>query len=365
MRTLPRPESRRRATALGLVALVATTLVTVAPVRGAGDAVVSGAVAAWRGAFGDAAAGGRAVEARDRRPRSSLGRRPGGGPAAVADARRNSRRWSTEAEGAQRLLLAKLAERGIDVEPLYSFTRTLNGFSAALDDRALAELERIGGVAGVYPVRTVYPASIGTEAVRQPEFAPGAGRRPSVDLPGFDGAGVTVALLDAGVQRGHAALRGRVLPGYDLVRGAGPAAARSMPGEPGRLETHGTRMAGIVAGGGVVGGVAPGARILPLRILGWRRTLDGSYAVLGRGDALVAGLERAVDPDGDGDLRDAAEIALAAVVEPFAAFPDSPESAPSPARRASGRWSWRRPGTTAAQDADSGASAGPGARPTR
>ena len=85
-------------------------------------------------------------------------------------------------------------------------------------------------------------------------------------------------------------------------------------------------MAGIVAGGKLVGGVAPGARILPLRILGWRRTHDGSYAVLGRGDALVAGLERAVDPDGNGDFRDAADIALAAVVEPFAAFSDSPES---------------------------------------
>ena len=87
---------------------------------------------------------------------------------------------------------------------------------------------------------------------------------------------MTVALLDAGVQRGHSTLRGRVLPGYDLLRGAAPAIARSMPGEPGRLETHGTRMAGIVAGGGLVGGVAPGARILSLRILGWRRTQDGS-----------------------------------------------------------------------------------------
>jgi hypothetical protein len=212
------------------------------------------------------------------------------------------------------------------VEPYYSFTRTLNGFSAAVDDRALAELERIGGVTGVYPVRTVYPASIGTETIGGPEFSERGGRRPSVRLPGFDGAGVTVALLDAGVQRGHAALRGRVLPGYDILRGAGPAAARSMPGEPGRRESHGTRMAGILAGGDPVGGVAPGARIVPLRILGWRRTLDGSYAVLGRGDALVAGLERAVDPDRNGDLRDAADIALAAVVEPFAAFSDSPES---------------------------------------
>ena len=325
MRTPPRPEDRRRATALGLVALVATMLVTVAPVRGAGDAVVSGAVAAWRGAFGarpQAAAPSKrmiVVLAAPSVADQVAGLRRSPTPA-------ETRRWSTEAEGAQRLLLAKLAERGIDVEPFYSFTRTVNGFSAALDDRALAELERIGGVAGVYPVRTVYPASIGTESIGQPEFSEHAGRRPSVELPGFDGAGVTVALLDAGVQRGHSALRRRVLAGYDVLRGTAPAVARSMPGEPGRLETHGTRMAGIVAGGKLVGGVAPGARILPLRILGWRRTQDGSYAVLGRGDALMAGLERAVDPDGNGDLRDAAEIALAAVVEPFAAFSDSPES---------------------------------------
>ena len=325
MRTPPRPEDRRRATALGLVALVATMLVTVAPVRGAGDAVVSGAVAAWRGAFGarpQAAAPSKrmiVVLAAPSVADQAAGLRRSPTPA-------ETRRWSTEAEGAQRLLLAKLAERGIDVEPFYSFTRTVNGFSAALDDRALAELERIGGVAGVYPVRTVYPASIGTESIGQPEFSEHAGRRPSVQLPGFDGAGVTVALLDAGVQRGHSALRRRVLAGYDVLRGTAPAVARSMPGEPGRLETHGTRMAGIVAGGKLVGGVAPGARILPLRILGWRRTQDGSYAVLGRGDALVAGLERAVDPDGNGDLRDAADIALAAVVEPFAAFSDSPES---------------------------------------
>jgi minor extracellular serine protease Vpr len=311
--------------ALGLVALVATTLVTVTPVRGAGDVVVSGAVSAWRGAFGSrpqAATPSKrmiVVLAAPSVADQAAGLRRSPTPA-------ETRRWSTEAEGAQRLLLAKLTERGIDVEPFYSFTRTLNGFSASLDDRALAELERIGGVAGVYPVRTVYPASIGAETIGQPEFSERSGRRPSVQLPGFDGAGVTVALLDAGVQRGHAALRGRVLPGYDLVRGTGPAAARSMPGEPGRLETHGTRMAGILAGGDLVGGVAPGARILPLRVLGWHRTRDGSYAVLGRGDALVAGLERAVDPDRNGDLRDAADIALAPVVEPFAAFPDSPES---------------------------------------
>jgi hypothetical protein len=65
---------------------------------------------------------------------------------------------------------------------------------------------------------------------------------------------------------------------------------------------------------------------LPIRVLGWQRTGAGGHAVLGRGDQLIAGLERAVDPDADGDVEDAADVALAAVVEPYAAFQDSPES---------------------------------------
>ena len=137
---------------------------------------------------------------------------------------------------------------------------------------------------------------------------------------------MTVALLDAGVERGHSDLRGRVLPGYDLVDGAAPAVARSKPETQGASRRTERAWPASWRVAELVGGVAPGARILPIRILGWRRTLDGSYAVLGRGDTLVAGLERAVDPDGNGDLRDAADIALAAVVEPYASFPDSPEA---------------------------------------
>ena len=41
---------------------------------------------------------------------------------------------------------------------------------------------------------------------------------------------------------------------------------------------------------------------------------------------MIDGLERAVDPNGDGDTHDAARIALLGVVEPFASFPDSPEA---------------------------------------
>ena len=66
--------------------------------------------------------------------------------------------------------------------------------------------------------------------------------------------------------------------------------------------------------------------MLPIRILGWREAQDGELGIVGSGDVLIAGLERAVDPDGDGDVDDAADIALASVVEPYASFPDSPEA---------------------------------------
>jgi type VII secretion-associated serine protease mycosin len=76
------------------------------------------------------------------------------------------------------------------------------------------------------------------------------------------GAGVIVAVLDSGVDAGHADLAGQVLPGADFVDGT----------TDGRKDFvgHGTTVAGLIAGrersGGVVG-VAPHAKILPVRVL--------------------------------------------------------------------------------------------------
>ena len=86
-------------------------------------------------------------------------------------------------------------------------------------------------------------------------------------------------------------------------------------------------MAGLLVGaGGPAGvtGVAPAATVLPLRVAGWQPDARGDYAVYSRTDQLLAGLERAVDPDGNGDAHDAARIALVPLVEPFAAFTDGP-----------------------------------------
>ena len=235
------------------------------------------------------------------------------------------REWAVEASSDQKTIIAKLALRGAAVDPEYSFTRVLNGFSAALDAGSIAVLERSPEVLGVYPVRITYPASIDVESLGNPP-ALTRGYHPQVSLPPYDGQDVTIALLDTGVDRLHEYLRGHVLSGVDVVGGDPDVSAAPNPDNRSELERHGTQLAGIVVGPGALGGVAPGASIFPVRVAGWQRDASGAYEVYGRTDQLIAGLEHAVDPNGDGDAHDGARIALVGVSAPLAGFADGPEA---------------------------------------
>jgi hypothetical protein len=223
--------------------------------------------------------------------------------------------WTKIATAAQKLLVARLALHGVVVHPDYTFARVLDGFSARLAPNAIPVVERDPDVAGVYPVRIAYPATLAVE--------PASGVGGALVRGGVDGRGVTVAIVDTGVDAGAAPLRGHVLPGVDVVGGAPHARAAVDPADSARVEEHGTEMAGIVAG---AGGVAPGAAILPIRAAGWQPDGSGGWAVYARTDQLIAGIERAVDPNGDGDAHDAARIALVALAAPFAGFADGPEA---------------------------------------
>ncbi|MCM2579841.1 type VII secretion-associated serine protease mycosin [Streptomyces meridianus] len=101
------------------------------------------------------------------------------------------------------------------------------------------------------------------------------------------GRGVTVAVIDNGVNRDHPDLRGNVLPGKDFT-GAGTAD---------RVENsdHGTGMASLIAGhghgpGGSQGikGLAPDVKILPLQVS------DGEEDSAGDGE-LAKAIRYAVD----------------------------------------------------------------------
>src|SRR5689334_17415921 len=231
----------------------------------------------------------------------------------------DEQRWTETALAAQKLLVARLRLEGVVVQPEFSYTHTINGFSAAFDARGIALLERAPEVAGVYPVRAAYPATI--------DLGSRFGERPQIALSDRDGRGVSIALLDTGVDRAHPFLRGRVTTGIDVVGGDPDASAAPQPGAPAELEAHGTELAGLLVGSGGPGalaGVAPGATLLPIRVAGWQRDATANWAVYARTDQVLAGLERAVDPNGDGDAHDAARIALVGVAEPFAGFADGP-----------------------------------------
>ncbi|MEO5634420.1 S8 family serine peptidase [Gaiella sp.] len=238
------------------------------------------------------------------------------------------RSWTRSARKAQEEVIGRLALKGVPIEPEHSYYRTFNGFAAPLDARALAIVAKNPAVLGAYAVRAAIPAAVDPNVVDQ-MLASGGERRADVQLPGFSGAGVTVALLDTGVDRVHPYIRRALLPGLDVLDPGGDASARQNPTAPGRPERHGTEMAGLVVGSdGPAGleGTAPGASLLPIRVAGWQPDVSGGVAIYGRTDQVLAGLELAVDPNEDGDAHDAVRVALVGVVEPFAAFADGPLS---------------------------------------
>jgi len=141
-----------------------------------------------------------------------------------------------------------------------------------------------------------------------------------------DGAGVTVAVVDSGVDAAHLQLSKAVRPGKDILGRQGN----------GRFDCvgHGTAVASIIAAAPVAGvglrGLAPGASILPIRA---SERLEINGAVSGEGTVadVAAGIRAAVaarvqvinvsisTPGDDPRLRRAVDAALAADVVVVAA----------------------------------------------
>ncbi|MFF2466083.1 S8 family serine peptidase [Streptomyces mirabilis] len=126
------------------------------------------------------------------------------------------------------------------------------------------------------------------------------------------GADVTVAVTDTGVDARHPDLAGRVLPGVDLTNRAANGQVDVSP------DAHGTSVAAVIAGtGGPHGkgafGLAPKAAILPIRVS------DGSavdpqllaqalvYAVRHGADVINISM---TTPVADPELRNATKYAL-------------------------------------------------------
>ncbi len=113
------------------------------------------------------------------------------------------------------------------------------------------------------------------------------------------GKGITVAVLDTGVDAEHPDLVGNVLEGKDMV---GFGASRGDP----TWAKHGTAMAGIIAAHGHgydnddgVLGIAPEVKILPVRVILEDKDSARGKARNTRGNALAEGIRWATDHGAD------------------------------------------------------------------
>ena len=136
---------------------------------------------------------------------------------------------------------------------------------------------------------------------------------------------MTIALLDTGIDGTHPALRNSLLEGIDILDPNGRAVARANPDDADARRTS-CDADGRAARRARPRSAAsrPERQLLPIRIAGWQPSAEGGYAIYGRTDQLLAGLERAVDPDADGSSLDAVRVAVIGVAEPFAAFSAGP-----------------------------------------
>jgi len=112
------------------------------------------------------------------------------------------------------------------------------------------------------------------------------------------GKGVTIAILDTGIDYTHADLKDNYIQegSYDFINN---------DSDPMDDYGHGTHCAGIICGKGNSSnfqyiGVAPDAKFYAIKILNEKG--EGNF------ETYLAGMEKAIDPNGDGDTSDHANI---------------------------------------------------------
>jgi subtilisin family serine protease len=182
--------------------------------------------------------------------------------------------------------LGNLAER--------TFSVGFRGYAAHIN------IDQLGSILASNPTLEAYPDISVKATVSSNLIQVGADKVWTYRSPTGDpvkGKGVVVAVIDTGVDYTHPDLGGGFGPGYKVVGGYD---FYNNDPDPVDDNGHGTHVAGIIAANGGVTGVAPEASILAYKVLG----PDG----YGRISDVIAGIEAAIDPNGDGSTADHADV---------------------------------------------------------
>lgn len=297
-----------------------------------------------------------------RRERSAETRVGRANPRAIAAARAQMARINQ----AQQRLVAALDAPRFNARITGRVQRVYNGVMARVASGRLSEVLALPGVKAVHFPELIYPATdtsvpfIGAHRVWDPSLQ-----------GGYRGEGVTIAVIDSGIDYTHANLGGsgsssvfnsnnprvigdiadfpnlKVIGGVDLVGDNYNAADpnNNIPNpDPDPVDCrgngHGTAVAGIAAGIGVnidgsaytgaynqntnfssfrIGpGMAPRAHLFALRVFGCNASGAASNAV------VTQAIDYAMDPNQDGDFSDRARVVILPGGGPFSTLPNSP-----------------------------------------
>ncbi|MFP3914440.1 MAG: S8 family serine peptidase, partial [Actinomycetota bacterium] len=245
-----------------------------------------------------------------------------------------------DAVGAQQDLLRDELDHLI-VEERAALTVGANGF------RAMVRRGDIGAIRATDGVESV--AAVARYHLDNETSVPWIGGD-DVQTAGFDGTGISIAVIDTGIDYTHSALDGsgdasdydgndpgiiepgtfptdKVVGGFDF---AGPTYDASDPAldtpspdpDPLDVNGHGTHVAATAAGVDDSGtddvgtGMAPGADLYAYKVFG---------DVAGSTELVADAIERALDPNNDGSIEDAVDVINMSLGSPFG-HPDDPSA---------------------------------------
>ncbi|MCB0062269.1 MAG: S8 family serine peptidase [Caldilineaceae bacterium] len=233
--------------------------------------------------------------------------------ASAAEAQQAVQAQAALLAGQQADVLAAAQVLDGNVQVLGQTRNVLNALLLEINASALAALADNAHVASISRVQD-YEMALS-------ETVPYIGARTVQEL-GYDGSGVTVAVLDSGIDYTHVSMGGagtieayeaaytdtvatdglfpteKVVAGFDFVGEIWPDGRLAPDPDPIDFDGHGTHVADIIGG---VQGVAPGVKLHAVKVCS---AVSSSCS----GVALILAMDYVVDPNADGDFSDAVDI---------------------------------------------------------
>jgi subtilisin family serine protease len=189
----------------------------------------------------------------------------------------------------------EIEKNNITIKIIRDYYEVFNGFAAEVSKKEdVIKLKNISNIKAVYPDQKVYALLtdsvplINATKVWQIQDSNGTN---------VTGKNVKVAVIDTGIDYMHPDLGGGFGPAYKVIAGWDIYNNDSDPMDD---YGHGTHVAGIAAANGTLRGVAPDAKLMAYKVLsseGWGLWSD-----------VIAGVDKAVDPDGNPLTNDGADI---------------------------------------------------------